>query len=81
VPVDPNFPPPTRKEAALINRVLGGALDEFVARFGADDAAKRIKTEMRRARQARSRKLYLFWSAMLARIHDAGLAGDPPRRE
>lgn len=65
---------PTREEARLLKRALGSAVPEFIARFGADNAIKRAKAELRRARRARSRKLYAFWSAVLAQI-------DPGRNE
>ncbi len=65
---------PSREEERLLKRTLGCAILEFIARFGADDAIKRVKAELRRARRARSRKLYAFWSAILAHI-------DPGRNE
>jgi hypothetical protein len=55
-------------EERLLNRALGCALGEFVARFGAKDAVKRVEAELLRAKRARSRKLYGFWSAILAQI-------------
>jgi len=67
-------PIPSREEARLLKRALGSAIPEFIARFGAADAIKRAEAELRRARRARSRKLYAFWSAVLARI-------DPDRNE
>ena len=65
---------PSREEERLLKRTLGCAIPEFIANFGADEAVKRVETELRRARRARSRKLYAFWSAVLARI-------DPGRNE
>jgi hypothetical protein len=65
---------PTREEARLLKRALGSAIPEFIARFGAADAVKRAEAELRRARRARSRKLYAFWSVVLAQI-------DPDRNE
>jgi hypothetical protein len=65
---------PSREEARLLKRALGSAIPEFTARFGAADAVKRAEAELRRARRARSRKLYAFWSAVLAQI-------DPGRKE
>ena len=65
---------PSREEERLLKRALGSAIPEFIARFGADDAVKRVEAELRRARRARSRKLYAFWSAVLAQI-------DPGRNE
>jgi hypothetical protein len=65
---------PLRKEERLLKRALGSAIPEFIARFGAADAVKRAEAELRRARRARSRKLYAVWSAVLAHI-------DPDRNE
>ena len=65
---------PSREEERLLKRALGSAIPEFIARFGAADAVKRAEAELRRARRARSRKLYAFWSAVLAQI-------DPGRNE
>jgi hypothetical protein len=65
---------PSREGARLLKRALGSAVPEFIARFGAADAIKRAEAELRRARRARSRKLYAFWSAVLAQI-------DPGRNE
>ena len=65
---------PSREEERLLKRALGSAIPEFIARFGAADAIKRAEAELRRARRARSRKLYVFWSAVLAQI-------DPGRNE
>ena len=56
------------REERLLKRALGCAIPEFIASFGAADAVKRVEAELRRARRARSRKLYAFWSAVLARI-------------
>ena len=67
-------PIPSREEARLLKRALGSAIPEFIARFGAADAIKRAEAELRRARRARSRKLYAFWSAVLTHI-------DPGRNE
>ena len=55
-------------ERRLLNRALGCAVEEFIARFGAETAVRRVQTELRRARRARSRKLYNLWSAMLVQI-------------
>src|SRR5271165_4108089 len=65
---------PSREEERLLKRTLGCAISEFIAKFGADEAVKRAETELRHARRARSRKLYAFWSAVLAQI-------DPGRNE
>jgi hypothetical protein len=65
---------PSREEERLLKRALGSAIPEFIARFGAAGAIKRAEAELRRARRARSRKLYAVWSAVLAQI-------DPGRNE
>jgi hypothetical protein len=65
---------PSREEERLLKRALGSAVPEFIARFGAADAIKRAEAELRRARRARSQKLYAFRSAVLAQI-------DPGRNE
>lgn len=49
----------------LLQQALGRLDLESIARSGADDAVKRILTELRRARRARSRKVYAFWAAVL----------------
>ncbi len=59
---------PSREEERLLKRTLGCAIPEYIARFGVDGAVKRVEAELRRARRARSRKLYAFWSAVLAQI-------------
>ncbi len=64
---------PSREEDRPLKRALGSAIPEFIARFGAAGAIKRAEAELRRARRVRSRKLYAFWSAVLAQI-------DPDRK-
>ncbi len=59
---------PSREEERLLKRARGCAIPEFIARLGAGGAVKRVEAELRRARRARSRKLYAFWSAVLAQI-------------
>jgi hypothetical protein len=59
---------PSREEERLLKRALGSAIPEFIARFEAAGAIKRAQAELRRARRARSRKLYGLWSAALAHI-------------
>jgi len=51
---------PPREQERLLKRALGCAIPEFIARFGAAGAIKRVEAELRRARRARSRKLYGF---------------------
>jgi hypothetical protein len=59
---------PSPKEQRILMRALGCDVEELVARLGAENAIKRVETELRRARRARSRKLHAFWSAVLVRI-------------
>ena len=59
---------PSPKEQRILMRALGCDVEELVARLGAENAIKRVKTELRRARRARSRKLHAFWSDVLVRI-------------
>jgi hypothetical protein len=57
-----------REEERLLKSALGCSIAEFLARFGPADAIKRVDLELRRARRVRSRKLYAFWSDVLAQI-------------
>ena len=59
---------PSPKEQRILMHALGCGVEELVARLGAENAMKRVKTELRRAKRARSRKLHTFWSAVLVRI-------------
>jgi hypothetical protein len=59
---------PLPKEQRILMRTLGCGIEELVARLGAENAIRRVKTELRRAKRARSRKLHTFWSAVLVRI-------------
>ena len=61
-------PSPSPHEQRILMRVLGCGVEELVTRFGAENAIKRVETELRRARRARSRTLHAFWSAVLVRI-------------
>jgi hypothetical protein len=61
-------PSPLPKEQRILMRALGCGVEELVARFGAKIAIRRIRTELRRAKRVRSRKLHTFWSAVLIRI-------------
>ena len=61
-------PSPSPHEQRILMRVLGCGVEELVTRFGAENAIKRVETELRRPRRARSRKLHAFWSAVLVRI-------------
>jgi len=75
---------PSREEERLLKRALGSAIPEFIARLGAAGAVKRAEAELRRARRARSRKLYAFWSAVLAQIdpgkNESSVRGDRTER-
>ena len=51
-----------------LKHTLGSPLPEFIAKFGADEAVRRAKAELRGAKRARSRKHFTLWSAVLARI-------------
>jgi hypothetical protein len=59
---------PSPEEQRILMRALGCGVEELVARFGAENAVKRVETELRSARRARSRKLHAIWSAVLVRI-------------
>jgi hypothetical protein len=68
------------KEQPILMRTLGCNVEELVARLGAENAMRRVKTELRRARRARSRQLYTFWSAVLVRIEtETGERRNPKR--
>ena len=59
---------PSPHEQRIVMRVIGCDVEELVTRFGAENAVKRVETELRRARRTHSRKLHAFWSAVLVRI-------------
>ena len=59
---------PSPKEQRILMRTLGCGVEELVARLWAENAIRRMKTELRRAKRARLRKLHTFWSAVLVRI-------------
>jgi hypothetical protein len=59
---------PSPKEQRILMRALGCGVEELVARLGQENAIKRVETELRRAKRARSRKLHTFWSAVLVTI-------------
>ena len=61
-------PSPSPHEQRILMRVLGCGVEELVTRFGAENAIKRVETELRRAKRARSRKLHAFWSDVFVRI-------------
>jgi hypothetical protein len=49
---------PSPKEQRILMPALGCGVEELVVRLGAENAIKRVETELRRARRARSRKLH-----------------------
>jgi hypothetical protein len=59
---------PSPKEQSILMRALGCGVEELVARLGQENAIRRVETELRRAKRARSRKLHTFWSAVLVTI-------------
>jgi hypothetical protein len=61
-------PSPSPEEQRILMRALGCGVEELIARFGAENAIKRVETELRRARRVRSRKLHAFWSTVLVRV-------------
>ena len=61
-------PSSSAQEQRILMRALGCGVEELVARLGQENAIKRVETELRRARRARSRKLHAFWSAVLVRF-------------
>jgi hypothetical protein len=69
---------PLPKEDRILMRALGCGVEALVAK----NAIKRVETELRRARRARSRKLHAFWSGLLVRIEtetDEQRNRKPPR--
>jgi hypothetical protein len=73
---------PLPKEDRILMRALGSGVEALVAQLGAKNAIKRVETELRRARRARSRKLHAFWSGVLVRIEtetDEQRNPKPPR--
>jgi hypothetical protein len=61
-------PSPSARQQRFLTRALGCGVDELVAQLGTQNAIKRVETEVRRAKRARSRKLHAFWSAVKAGI-------------
>jgi hypothetical protein len=71
-------PSPLPKEQRILTRALGCGVEELVTRFGAKIAIRRIRTELQRAKLARSRKLHTLWSDVLVRIEaDTGVRRNP----
>jgi hypothetical protein len=67
----------------ILMRALGCGVEDLVARFGAKIAIRRIRTELRRAKRARSRKFHTLWSDVLVRIEaETGVRWNPkpPRK-
>jgi len=67
---------PSPEEQRILMRAFGCGVEELVARFGAENAIKRVETELRGARRARSRKLHAFWSAVLVKIERRTSSGN-----
>ena len=61
-------PSPSARQQRFLARALGCGVEELVAQLGTQNAIKRVETEVRRAKRARSRKLYTLWSAVKAGI-------------
>jgi hypothetical protein len=61
-------PSPSARQQRFLARALGCGVEELVAQLGTQNAIKRVETEVRRAKRARSRKLHTFWSAVKAGI-------------
>jgi len=61
-------PSPSARQQRFLTRALGCGVDELVAQLGTQNAIKRVETEVRRAKRARSGKLHTFWSAVKAGI-------------
>jgi hypothetical protein len=59
---------PSPKEHRILMQTLGRGVEELVAQLGAENAIRRVKTELRSAKRARSRKLHTLWSAVLVAI-------------
>jgi hypothetical protein len=68
-------PVPSARQQRVFMRALGCGGEELVARVGAETAIKRVETELRRAKRARSRKLYALWSVVLVRIETRPASG------
>jgi hypothetical protein len=69
---------PLPKEDRILMRALGCGVEALVAQLGAKNAIKRVETELRRAKLARSRKLHTLWSDVLVRIEaDTGVRRNP----
>jgi hypothetical protein len=61
-------PSPSARQERFVTRALGCGVEELVAQVGVENAVRRVETELRRAKRARSRKLHTFWSAVKAGI-------------
>jgi hypothetical protein len=61
-------PSPSARQQRFLTRALGCGVEELVAQVGAQNAIKRVETELRRAKRLRSRKLHAFWSSVLVKI-------------
>ena len=61
-------PSPSARQQRFLTRALGCGVEELVPQLGVENAIKRVETELRRAKRARSRKLHAFWSTVKAGI-------------
>jgi hypothetical protein len=57
---------PSPKEHRVLMPTLGRGVEELVAQLGAENAIRRVKTELRSARRARSRKLHTLSAVLVA---------------
>ena len=70
-------PSPSARQQRILMRALGCGVEELVAQLGVKNAIKRVETELRRAKRARSRKLHTFWSAVLVQIETKTESNEP----
>ncbi len=73
---------PLPNEDRILMLALGCGVEPLVAQLRVRNAIKRVETELRRVRRARSRKLHAFWSGLLIRIEtqtDEQRNRKPPR--
>jgi hypothetical protein len=61
-------PSPSIEEQRILMRALGCSVEELVTRLGPENAIKRVKTELRRDRRARSQSSTRSGSAVLVMI-------------
>jgi hypothetical protein len=61
-------PSPSLEEQRILMRALGCSVEELVTRLGPENAIRRVKTELRRGRRARSQSSTRSGSAVLVMI-------------